>query len=169
MNDIELLVVKISKLKTLLRPLNLLVVLAPIFFYNQFGSHNFWIFWVIFWLVLFFINVSFLKRYQQIGNLNINLSRIKITFEKKESIYYYPNQKLSININYNGYKGGHDNYYAAQLPITAKDGVGSIEISKDDLKQKYNFVALMECKKRLIHFQNEFENKGNSVILVISK
>jgi hypothetical protein len=168
MNDIELLIVKISRLKTLLRPLNLLMVLVPAFFYNKFGSHVFWIIWVVFWLTLFFFNVSFLKRYQPVGSLNINLNRIKITHENNETIFH-SDDKLDIYISYNGYKGGHENYHVAQLPITIKDGLGFMEITKNGLKQKYDFVALRECKKRLILFQNEFEKSGNKVVLVISK
>lgn len=165
MNDIEFFIIK----KMLLRPLVLAISLVPIFFYKNIENTDFIFYWILTWIVIFLIIINLIKPYKIIGSLNINTKVIKIKLYNKKTFCFYPYQNLNINIEYNGYKGANDNYNILQLPLSVKNGIGIIQIERNKKKYKYNYVANIESKKRLLKFSEAFESFNSKVNINIYK
>ncbi len=148
MNDINFLLVETIKWKVFLRPLNIVLIVAPMFFLDKINV-DFYAYWMLSGIGIFILNINFLKTYKEIGRLIINTQKIELNFKNAKQVSFNLTENIDVYIEYNGYKGAAEDYNILQMPITVKNGIGSIKIVKGDNIYKYKYVALSKSINRL--------------------
>jgi hypothetical protein len=174
-NNIEIVfdLIKIKWGITILRPLNILLIFLPIYANDKIDlvkNTNFWGGWSLFWILVFIIQVLFLKRYKIIGQIKLINNSISIIENVSILFFNFSNQNLSIVFKYNGYKGERGNYESPlQIPIFPRDGIGSLFIIKEKLKYKYFFVSKKNNYEELTLLAELIRQTGNKVDLRFNK
>lgn len=162
-------IIRLSIFKTLLRPLNIVFIFLPIFLYDNISfikSRYFWGAWSVVSLILFFLQINFLTRYKITGIISIAKDKFEIKQEKGTLLTFLPSDKLNIYLNYKGYKGESEKYLNPMfMSISPKEGIGRLEIIKDNVKFRYDFLAEEDSYKRLVEILNLYKQTGNDVDL----
>ncbi len=154
--------IKISVLKTLLKPLILAIAVLPLFFdydyifilFNE-NIHLKGV-WIIFFILLFLFQNLLIKRYTIIGGIEITNENITIKKEDGTELFFNNSDNLKIYLNYNGYRG--EDRYGKIFSIS--EGIGNIEISVNERKFKFNFEVKTDSYIILSKILKHYENLG---------
>ncbi len=169
--NIKFKLIRISWFKTLLRPLNLLLVFLPAYTHDKIDcltETNFWGIWGAVWLVIFFIQIGLVKRYKVIGEIRINKDSISFDRGNSMSDMFTPDQKLEIYMEYNGYKGETEKYKCLplDLPVLNREGTGKIIIIRNNKRYAYRFVSPRNYSVSLKVFAEYYQKNGNKVDII---
>lgn len=172
MDTVSLLLIRINKFITALRILGFVLIFIPFpffFFINNNAMLAFWTKWFVLCFLLFIIQYYFLKRYTVIGRITIDPNKIEIMDNYKNNTFLLSEDKLRVNIIYRGYKGQKGDYNPMQIPLLTKEGIGTIIMQKDDISNKFKFLAEKDYSNNLKNIANQFHENGNIINLILSK
>lgn len=161
---------KVSLLRILNVSLFFIPFIFPEWFSTLYGDWNMGI-WYIILAVLLLLQVKLIKRYQIIGNIQIDNKKIRIIVPQIEEKVIVLDECDSITIRYNGYKGQPLSNYFLSLPLYTKEGVGSLSLVSDNKTEKYHLLAKTDCAKRLVKLKEVLlsENPDITVTVEISE
>ena len=166
----ELILLKISILKTAIRVLTCLCFFLPAFvspFYTDVPDLYFY--FVGFCIIFLIVQINFFPNYKINGKIQIEETGISIQFKNKTHVYRSSDIKR-IDIEYKGYRGGEHNIsLPIFLPLTSQDGINTLYIETiQGEKDWIYFLALKNIKRNLISLQTLFLNNGVNFQLIIN-
>jgi len=166
----ELLLLKISIIKTTIRVLTFCCIFLPIFvspFYTD--VPDLYYYFVLICMVSLVIQINFIPRYKISGKVSID--EIGITIQSTQKIIkYHPSDIKRIDIEYNGYRGGEYNVSVpTYIPLVLQEGINTLYIETvQGRKDWIYFLSLKNVKKDLFSLQSLFLKNGVDFRLIIN-
>ena len=155
----ELLLLRISIIKTMIRVLTFCCLFLPLFLTPFITVPN----WVIYFsggsILLLIIQINFIPRYRESGKIQVTESEILIQSKKRETLFTYSTSEIKLIIfEYEGHKGEEQNIsIPIFMPMTTKEGIGNIYLeTKQNKKQRFHFLAPKNIRKDLFLIQKKF-------------
>jgi len=97
--------------------------------------------WILVFIILFFIQIFFIKRYKKIGIATFYPNHIEIRIWKNEKKLFEINDSLKLKVNYKGFKGEKELKYPIYVFLNNNEGLGKIQI--ENHKQKLIFDIIL--------------------------
>lgn len=145
----------INKFLSLLRPITFVLAFLPLFFVKNMYS-SFISVWILFFMIMFFIQLFLVKRYKIIGTIKITEVKIEILHNNEGILSFFPSDKLRLFIRINGFRGESTQI----LFITFSEGIGRLEIYNDNNRFKFDILAEKSFYKNLVEILNMYKQKG---------
>jgi hypothetical protein len=162
MDNLNYILVRISKIRLFLRFFSLVMVFVPaIISFNGINTEGyFWGIWGITWIIAFFVQVTSIPKYLIVGNIILSEKNIEV-LQKKYNFKINIAEIKKLYATFDGYKGKPNlNHYIQmlyQMP-TNKEGVCELDIKTYSKKLKLNFLiadSITEQKARTFFYALE--------------
>jgi hypothetical protein len=165
--EIKFKLIKISSIKMLLSVIGFIFGLIPFLFIPKSNSLpkdidiNIICFSFCTFILIFVLQIAFIKRYKIIGQVLINNDKFEIKDIRNEILFFYPFDKLEIFIEYKIYKDKNLHFLISKT----REGIGRLEITKGINKFKYNFISEKNDYTQLYEILNFYEQSGCKIDL----
>ena len=168
----ELILLKISILKTAIRVLTFWCIFLPLFVSPFFTDvPNLIVYFAGFCMIFLVVQINLIPRYKISGKIQIE-EKIGITIQSQNKTNIYsPSDIKRMDIEYKGHQGnqsGTDKFFPIFMPLLNQEGIGTLYIETvQGRKDWIYYLAIKNIKKNLLSMQSLFLKNGVDFRLIM--